>query len=30
MLFEILEGAWYGWPDFIGDDSVTAAKYKPE
>jgi glucose/arabinose dehydrogenase len=30
MLFEILEGAWYGWPDFIGDDPVTAAPYRPE
>jgi glucose/arabinose dehydrogenase len=30
MLFEVLEGEWYGWPDFIGDDPVTAAKYRPK
>jgi glucose/arabinose dehydrogenase len=30
MLFEVVEGAWYGWPDFIGDAPVTATKYGPE
>jgi glucose/arabinose dehydrogenase len=30
MLFVVREGAWYGWPDFIGDDPITAAKYRPE
>lgn len=30
LLFEVREGAWYGWPDFIGDDPVTAPHYRPE
>jgi glucose/arabinose dehydrogenase len=29
LLFEIREGAWYGWPDFFGDDPVTNPKYLP-
>jgi glucose/arabinose dehydrogenase len=29
MLFEIRQGAWYGWPDFIGGDPVTDTKYAP-
>jgi glucose/arabinose dehydrogenase len=29
LLFEIREGAWYGWPDFIGGDPVTDPKYRP-
>lgn len=30
MLFEVRKVEWYGWPDFIGDDPITAAKYRPE
>lgn len=30
LLFEIREGAWYGWPDFIGGDPVTDPRYRPE
>jgi glucose/arabinose dehydrogenase len=30
LLFEIHTGAWYGWPDFIGGDSVTDIQYMPE
>jgi glucose/arabinose dehydrogenase len=30
MLFEVREGAWYGWPDFIGDEAITDPLYKPE
>jgi glucose/arabinose dehydrogenase len=30
MLFEIQKGEWYGWPDFIGDEPITAATYRPE
>jgi len=29
MLFEVRQGAWYGWPDFIGGDSITSAQYQP-
>jgi glucose/arabinose dehydrogenase len=29
LLFEIRQGAWYGWPDFIGGDPITDAKYTP-
>lgn len=29
MLFEVREGAWYGWPDFIGDDPITSTQYRP-
>ena len=29
MLFEVRQGAWYGWPDFIGDDPINAAQYQP-
>jgi glucose/arabinose dehydrogenase len=30
MLFEVRKGAWYGWPDFIGNVPVTDARYQPE
>jgi glucose/arabinose dehydrogenase len=30
MLFEVRRGAWYGWPDFIGDVPITDARYRPE
>jgi glucose/arabinose dehydrogenase len=30
LLFEVQQGAWYGWPDFIGGDPITGAQYKPE
>jgi glucose/arabinose dehydrogenase len=30
MLFEVRQGAWYGWPDFVGDDPFTNPRYKPE
>lgn len=30
MLFEVHEGGWYGWPDFIGGDPVTDTRYRPE
>lgn len=29
LLFEIREGAWFGWPDFIGGEPVTADRYVP-
>lgn len=29
MLFEVREGAWYGWPDFIGDAPITDARFTP-
>jgi glucose/arabinose dehydrogenase len=28
-LFQVREGAWYGWPDFEGGVSVADARYKP-
>jgi glucose/arabinose dehydrogenase len=30
LLFEVRQGAWYGWPDFIGGDPITDAAYRPE
>jgi len=30
LLFEVHQGAWYGWPDFIGGDPITDAQYQPE
>ncbi|MEU6405219.1 hypothetical protein [Streptomyces sp. NPDC046985] len=30
LLFEVREGAWYGWPDFIGGVPVTDPAFKPE
>jgi glucose/arabinose dehydrogenase len=29
MLFEVRKGAWYGWPDFIGDIPITDPGYVP-
>ncbi|MEU3565676.1 hypothetical protein [Kitasatospora sp. NPDC006786] len=29
LLFEVREGAWYGWPDFIGGIPVTDPAFKP-
>jgi glucose/arabinose dehydrogenase len=30
LLIEVKQGAWYGWPDFIGDEPVTYPTYAPE
>lgn len=30
VLFEVREGAWYGWPDFIGDVPITDRRYEPD
>jgi glucose/arabinose dehydrogenase len=30
LLFEVRQGAWYGWPDFLGDAPITDTLYKPE
>lgn len=29
LLFEVSEGSWYGWPDFIGGEPVTSDRFKP-
>ena len=29
MLFEVRAGAWYGWPDFIGDVPISDPRYLP-
>lgn len=29
LLFEVRQGAWYGWPDFIGDTPITDPQYVP-
>ena len=29
LLFEVQQGAWYGWPDFIGGDPITDVQYRP-
>ena len=30
LLFEVRQGAWYGWPDFIGGVPVTDPVFTPE
>ncbi|WP_271220654.1 PQQ-dependent sugar dehydrogenase [Streptosporangium carneum] len=30
LLFEVRHGAWYGWPDFVGGEPVTAPAFAPE
>ena len=30
LLFEVRQGCWYGWPDFIGGDPITDPRYRPE
>lgn len=30
LLFEVKDGAWCGWPDFVGGDAITDARYLPE
>lgn len=29
LLFEIYDGAWYGWPDFVGGVPVTDSRFRP-
>jgi glucose/arabinose dehydrogenase len=29
LLFEVRQGAWYGWPDFIGGDPIMDRAYWP-
>jgi glucose/arabinose dehydrogenase len=29
LLYEVRPGAWYGWPDFIGGEPITAEQYRP-
>jgi glucose/arabinose dehydrogenase len=30
LLFSVHQGAWYGWPDFIGGEPIIDAKFRPE
>lgn len=30
LLFEVRQGAWYGWPDFVGGVPVTDPRFRPE
>jgi glucose/arabinose dehydrogenase len=30
LLFEVIEGGWYGWPDFIGDVPISDPRFTPE
>lgn len=30
MLFEVRQGSWYGWPDFIGDVPIDDPRYQPK
>lgn len=30
FLFEVRDGAWYGWPDYIGGRPVTDQAFRPE
>lgn len=29
LLFEVREGAWYGWPDYVGGEPVTSQSFEP-
>jgi len=29
LLFEVRQGAWYGWPDFINAEPITSARFLP-
>ncbi|WP_372666504.1 PQQ-dependent sugar dehydrogenase [Amycolatopsis kentuckyensis] len=30
LLFDVRQGQWYGWPDFVGDRPVTDPAFAPE
>jgi glucose/arabinose dehydrogenase len=30
ILYEVKEGAWYGWPDFVGGVPISDPRFKPE
>ncbi|SEF33257.1 Glucose/arabinose dehydrogenase, beta-propeller fold [Amycolatopsis pretoriensis] len=30
LLFDVRQGGWYGWPDFVGDRPVTDPAFAPE
>jgi glucose/arabinose dehydrogenase len=30
LLFDVRQGAWYGWPDFVGGEPVTSPAFTPE
>jgi glucose/arabinose dehydrogenase len=30
LMYEIIEGRWYGWPDFIGGVPISDPRFKPE
>ena len=30
LLYEVVLGGWYGWPDFIGGEPVTDPRFRPE
>lgn len=29
-LYEVVRGAWYGWPDYVAGEPVTSSMYQPE
>jgi glucose/arabinose dehydrogenase len=29
LLFDVHKGQWYGWPDFVGGEPVTAQQFEP-
>jgi glucose/arabinose dehydrogenase len=29
LLLDVRQGAWYGWPDFIGDEPITDPRFMP-
>jgi glucose/arabinose dehydrogenase len=29
LLYEVREGAWYGWPDYVGGVAVTDPRFRP-
>ncbi len=30
LLYEVRSGAWFGWPDFVGDVPVTDPRFRPQ
>jgi glucose/arabinose dehydrogenase len=30
LLYEVRDGCWYGWPDYVGGDPITAPAYRPQ
>jgi len=29
LVYEVKQGAWYGWPDFVGGEPITSPRFRP-